>query len=266
MTLSTLYPPTPPPSYRAVYSPARRASQEENRLRAKALRAERDAASLAAGTAPPPRTSAGLVTTGDIQLAGRKRGHGAISRADVPAAHRDARTNNNSSGGEKGEGGGPLKAAKSFAKYVDYNFSAMTDTKGGFLSAEDDPRGRGGAPASGQVEKPAGVTAAQWEKEQLHRNLRRLKAGPYEPGLSVLAEEQDRKKCRECASLEIDFVWDEVFKTRVCNACKEKMPEKYSLLTKTEAKEDYLLTERTFPPSPLCVCVRGCWWLLVGVP
>ncbi len=79
--------------------------------------------------------------------------------------------------------------------------------------------------------------------------MQQRKEGPFEPGLSVLTDKEERKKCYECGSLEIDFVWEEVFKCRVCNACKEKYPEKYSLLTKTECREDYLLTEREFCPA-----------------
>ncbi|RYC58621.1 hypothetical protein CHU98_g7578, partial [Xylaria longipes] len=81
------------------------------------------------------------------------------------------------------------------------------------------------------------------ERLQLLKKLRRQKAGPFEPGLSALADEKERRKCRECGNLEIDFVWDEVFACAVCNACKEKFPERYSLLTKTECREDYLLTD-----------------------
>lgn len=33
------------------------------------------------------------------------------------------------------------------------------------------------------------------------------------------------------------------FKTRICRSCRNKNPDKYSLLTKTECKEDYLLTD-----------------------
>jgi DNA-repair protein complementing XP-A cells len=87
----------------------------------------------------------------------------------------------------------------------------------------------------------------------LKNSLRRRKEGPFEPGLSVL-EGGKRKKCRECGSWEIDWVWEEVFGTEVCNACKEKWPEKYSLLTKTEVKDDYLLTDREFPPFPRYPC------------
>jgi DNA-repair protein complementing XP-A cells len=133
----------------------------------------------------------------------------------------------------------------------------MTDTKGGFLSTEDDPFNKamsGGPPGAkgagdkggpeAAEERPKGMTVQEWERLQLLKKLRRQKAGPFEPGMSTLADEKERKKCRECDNLEIDFVWEEVFGCAVCNACKEKYPEKYSLLTKTECREDYLLTDR----------------------
>ena len=34
-----------------------------------------------------------------------------------------------------------------------------------------------------------------------------------------------------------------MFGVRICNQCKKKHPDQYSLLTKTECKEDYLLTD-----------------------
>jgi DNA-repair protein complementing XP-A cells len=169
----------------------------------------------------------------------------------VPATNRDARAAPPKDG--SGAGGSDLRPiSRKFTKYVDYNFSTMTDTKGGFLSTEDDPWNKSmstgaasGAPgASGAEQKPAHMTAAEWERLQLIKTLQRNKAGPYEPSLSVLADEKTRKRCRECRTVEIDFVWDEVFGCAVCNTCKEKYPEKYSLLTKTECKEDYLLTDR----------------------
>ena len=43
--------------------------------------------------------------------------------------------------------------------------------------------------------------------------------------------------------MEIDFQWEEVLKCQICHSCKEKFPEKYSLLTKSECKDDYLLTD-----------------------
>lgn len=119
----------------------------------------------------------------------------------------------------------------------------MTDTKGGFLTAEDDPHNKALHSLKAD-EKPAHMTMKEWERHQLLRSLREQKAGPFEPGLSVLSKSTpENKVCRECGSMEIDWKWEEALHCSVCNACKEKFPEKYSLLTKTEAREDYLLTD-----------------------
>ncbi|RYP71071.1 hypothetical protein DL770_008169 [Monosporascus sp. CRB-9-2] len=257
---------------------------EENRLRAKALREQHEAAARAAGNAPAvSRTPSGFIATPDSDVipSSRKRTRDAISDdarpgrsaatttriADTPATLRDGRANGvspaaqqqqaDANNGERNRDEGAIRPARKFTKFVDYDLGKMTDTKGGFLSTEDDPWNKamsggsgksGGAGAGGQQEgapeeKPKGMTAQEWERLQLLRKLQRQKVGPFEPGLSVLKDEGERKKCRECGSLEIDFVWEEVFHCAVCSACKEKMPEKYSLLTKTECKEDYLLTD-----------------------
>ncbi|KAI1256512.1 hypothetical protein MGN70_001636 [Eutypa lata] len=244
---------------------------EENRLRAKALRDQHEAAARTAGTSPVSRTPSGFVATPEIEVPNsRKRTHDAITRssnttriADTPATLRDGRANGASSSSAQdgttttaGEKEGAIRPARKFTKFVDYDFGKMTDTKGGFLSAEDDPwnKAMSGAPVKGNgsqqpdgapaaEEKPKDMTMQEWERLQLLKKLRRQKAGPFEPGLSALKDEKERKKCRECGSFEIDFVWEEVFACAVCAACKEKMPEKYSLLTKTECREDYLLTE-----------------------
>jgi DNA-repair protein complementing XP-A cells len=134
-----------------------------------------------------------------------------------------------------------IQPARNFTKYVEYDFSKMTDTKGGFLTTEDDPHNKVLNAKEGD-EKPAHMTLKEWERFQLLRSLREQKAGPFEPGASVMKSKQTRV-CRECESFEIDWKWDEIFGCAVCNSCKEKFPEKYSLLTKTEAKEDYLLTD-----------------------
>jgi DNA-repair protein complementing XP-A cells len=141
-----------------------------------------------------------------------------------------------------------LRPAKNLGKYIDYDFSTMVDTKGGFLSATDDPDNKA-LHAGSRVEdpaegKPAGMTMEEWERHQLLQKLRATRSGPFEPGLSVLDEEGSRKTCRECGGLEVDWIWIDIFGCAVCKKCKEKFPEKYSLLTKTEAREDYLLTNR----------------------
>ncbi|ODA78079.1 hypothetical protein RJ55_06682 [Drechmeria coniospora] len=217
---------------------------EEGRLRAKAIREQREAERHASGTAPTMANSgSGFIPTDDVHLtksAGGKRPYSSLSAADARppgGTNRDGRVET--------AGEGELRPARKFTKFVDYNMSSMTDTKGGFLSAEDDPHNAAFAARPGQADerRPKDMTVQEWERLQLLRNLKRLKAGPFEPGLTVLQDEKDRKRCRECGSLEIDFVWDDVFGVCVCHRCKETHPEKYSLLTKTECKQDYLLTD-----------------------
>lgn len=88
------------------------------------------------------------------------------------------------------------------------------------------------------------MSLEEWARHQLRLKLQKEKTGVYEPGISALkTAEGDQKTCFDCGSLEVDWKWVEVFKCRVCNKCKEAKPEKYSLLTKTEAREDYLLTD-----------------------
>ncbi|KAF2847232.1 DNA repair protein-like protein rad14 [Plenodomus tracheiphilus IPT5] len=175
-----------------------------------------------------------------------------------------------------------IQPAKKYARsdFIDYDFSKMTDTKGGFLSTVDDPHNKAmwkGQPKEEQ--KPEGVTMAEWERDRIRRKLRANRAGPYEPGISILnavngkeeAEDEEallleaaenaeieagtfkgkygdgkrdtKGKCRECQSLEIDWKWQDIFHIGICNTCKDKFPDKYSLLTKTEARDDYLLTD-----------------------
>ncbi|TFA97533.1 DNA repair protein RAD14 [Trichoderma ghanense] len=239
-------PTTPPapsrPEVASSQTPEMTRRIEESRLRAKAIREQREAEQRASGTAAVlPKSAAGFIPTENVHVSkpiNGKRTYTEISTGDIAGeSNRDGRN----AGDEAA-----LRPARKFTKFVDYNMSSMTDTKGGFLSMEDDPHNYAlGAPKPGQVDeqRPKGMTIQEWERQKTLKNLRRLKAGPFEPGISVLDDQKTRKKCRECGSLEIDFVWEEVFHVCVCNKCKDKYPEKYSLLTKTECKEDYLLTD-----------------------
>ncbi|KAF2456998.1 XPA protein C-terminus-domain-containing protein [Lineolata rhizophorae] len=204
-------PPREPGSLpKAPTTPEQVRQMEISRLKAKALRDQQEPAST-----------------------GTKRPFSAVSRSAVPSTNRDA------SGPARPKDDG-IRPAKKFDKYIEYDFSKMTDTKGGFLSSTDDPHNKALHSNRGREEedqRPAHMTVAEWERHQLLRKLRENRAGPFEPGVS------EAKKCRECGSLEIDWKWEDVFGCRVCSACKEKFQEKYSLLTKTEAKEDYLLTD-----------------------
>ncbi|EXJ93931.1 DNA-repair protein complementing XP-A cells [Capronia coronata CBS 617.96] len=209
---------------RASLTPEQVRRIEINRLKAKALREQRDAESAGSSSLQKP----------DGSVAGQKRTFETFS--GVPATIRDARAD--------GDPGRPLEAirpARNFTKYVEYDLSKMTDTKGGFLTADDDPHNKA-MHSDEQDNKPSHMTQKDWERQQLLKSLRNQKAGPFEPGISAL-EDQATQSCRDCGTLEVDWKWLDVFGIAVCNACKDKYPEKYSLLTKTEAKEDYLLTE-----------------------
>ncbi|KAI1337361.1 XPA protein C-terminus-domain-containing protein [Xylariaceae sp. FL0016] len=257
-------PATPPraagPSKPVVSPPTPEVTRriEENRLKAKAIRDQRESAARASGAPSLSRTPSGFIATDNVHIPNsRKRPSSAISSVrETPATSRDGRNNGASTAQDKDDGA--IRPARKFTKFVDYDFGKMTDTKGGFLAAEDDPwnkamsganamgdgRGKDGQQQpAGTETRPQGMTLAEWERMQLLKKLQRQKSGPFEPGMSTLADDQRRKKCRECKSLEIDFVWEEVFGIAVCGSCKEKHPEKYSLLTKTECKEDYLLTD-----------------------
>jgi DNA-repair protein complementing XP-A cells len=212
------------PAAKSPVTPEQTRRIEINRLKAKALREQREA------------EASTTLKRADSSIAGQKRSFAAF--AQTPANVRDGRTD--SVAPER-----PLEAirpARNFAKYVEYDFSKMTDTKGGFLTAEDDPHNKALHAQEDEESKPANMTMKEWERQQLLRSLRNQKAGPFEPGISGLKD--TTTKCRECGILEIDWKWDEVFGISVCNACKDKIPDKYSLLTKTEAREDYLLTDR----------------------
>lgn len=201
-------------------------------MKAKALRQEREAQlAQPSGSHPTAQTAQGV-----------KRSFNTMTGPN-PASLRDARSNTVS--------GRPLdeiKPARNFTRYVDYDFSKMTDTKGGFLTQEDDPFNKALHVTDDKAaQKPANMTQKEWERHQLMQSLRRNKEGPFQPGLSALDDKSKQKICRECGSLEIDWKWEEMLRCCICHPCKDKYPEKYSLLTKTEAKEDYLLTDREYP-------------------
>jgi len=202
-------------------------------MKAKTLREQREAElSQRPSSAGTPRAAQ--------PTQGVKRSFNSMTETGAPASVRDARRNTASDR--------PLDAirpARNFTRYVDYDFSKMTDTKGGFLTQEDDPFNKALHVSDGKEEqKPANMAQKEWERHQLVQSLRRNREGPFEPGLSVLDDKSKRKTCRECGSLEIDWKWEEMLRCCICHSCREKYPERYSLLTKTEAKEDYLLTDR----------------------
>lgn len=50
--------------------------------------------------------------------------------------------------------------------------------------------------------------------------------------------------CDTCTkSMDLDYNYRDHFDIRVCKTCRDAYPDQFSLLTKTECKEDYLLTD-----------------------
>ncbi|KAF9229566.1 hypothetical protein BS17DRAFT_771629 [Gyrodon lividus] len=121
----------------------------------------------------------------------------------------------------------PLKRDSRLGSYFEYDLSKMVNSKGGFL-VEDGK------------EVDEDLRAKERERER-QRAMRDAEPPLYlDPSLNP--------KCKECNTIDIDYTFKKIFGCLVCNKCKDEYPEKYSLLTKTECKEDYLLTDGEPPP------------------
>ncbi|KIK98512.1 hypothetical protein PAXRUDRAFT_134077 [Paxillus rubicundulus Ve08.2h10] len=116
----------------------------------------------------------------------------------------------------------PLKRDSRLGSYFEYDLSKMVNSKGGFL-VEDGK------------EVDEDLRAKQRERER-QRAMQDAEPPLYlDPSLNP--------KCKECNTIDIDYTFKKIFGCLVCNKCKDEYPDKYSLLTKTECKEDYLLTD-----------------------
>lgn len=119
----------------------------------------------------------------------------------------------------------PPPVNKKFEKYIDYDFSKIKDTSGGFFNEDLDKS-----------------FEELQEKKELEMEARRTEQKLSLPPV-MLGEVSTMPVCSECGSKDLDFKLYNVFGIKVCKCCREALPEKYSLLTKTEVKEDYLLTD-----------------------
>lgn len=161
-------------------------------------------------------------------------------RPAVPDAVNGSGEHTTTASGQASIGGAPGgKAGASYirpsihkADYIEYDFSTMQDTFGGFVSNRKvDKNGN-----------PIEMTLTDWKNQQLEKRNNAVRGDADEDDLPPM-DLQNAPKCYECGSVDLDKKMLEVFNCRVCKSCKEKHPEKYSLLTKTECKEDYFLTE-----------------------
>jgi DNA-repair protein complementing XP-A cells len=178
---------------------------EINRLRAKAIR---ESALKDAGPLPPPAKRQRMDESGKIVA------------APVPAEPIQAQQRNGAA--KRREAAGTIVQSS----YIEYDFSKMKDSKAGFMVDEG---------------------SKDTEQEDRAAKLQRLReeARKYDPPLALDdgTGTTQQARCFECGTVELDFQFYQVFKARVCHMCKNKLPDKYSLLTKTECKQDYLLTD-----------------------
>ncbi|CCH62114.1 hypothetical protein TBLA_0G01700 [Henningerozyma blattae CBS 6284] len=120
--------------------------------------------------------------------------------------------------------------------YIEYDFSTMKNLNGGYINPED-IRSDSTMYDEFSMGSKKQKTLEDWKKEQRER---RELYDNKPPPINVT----DDMKCIECKiNLEMDPIIDDIFKKRVCKSCVKQMPEKYSLLTKTECKTDYFLTD-----------------------
>jgi DNA-repair protein complementing XP-A cells len=112
-------------------------------------------------------------------------------------------------------------------KFVDYDLSQITDTKGGYFL-------------------PNASTKAKQEEEAKKKIIYEHTQLPLVNIVDASRDIEDIRKeqgCKDCGSLQLDAELFTHYHIHVCSDCRQDKPDKYSLLTKSEAKQDYLLTD-----------------------
>lgn len=84
---------------------------------------------------------------------------------------------------------------------------------------------------------------------------------PIIPQPEILFPLEMNEKCKVCGSLELDDLIRRGYKVLVCPRCREALPDRFDLITKTAAKDEFLLTDEelrdgsrlphTTKPNPL---------------
>lgn len=115
-------------------------------------------------------------------------------------------------------------------KYLEYDLSTLKNSKGGFL-------------LDNEVEDPREKRQREQETELKQKRIEAMQKQGLLNDHFLSTDKRLNPKCKVCGSQDIDFTFHKVFSTNVCAKCKHENPEKFSLLTKTECKEDYLLTD-----------------------
>lgn len=113
-------------------------------------------------------------------------------------------------------------------EYIEYDLSTMKNSYGGFINIDD---------SNDQRTSNKGKTFEMWQREQRER---RLLYEEMPPPIDI----SEVPKCTECkVNMELDPTMKDIFHLEVCKTCVKAYPEKYTLLTKTECKEDYFITD-----------------------
>ncbi|KAI1311937.1 hypothetical protein EDD11_003256 [Mortierella claussenii] len=114
-----------------------------------------------------------------------------------------------------------------WTRFYDYDLSKMKDTKAGFIQELDERDAVGLGP----------------RLEEDNSRKRKWEPSRAQPDPSIFLGAEDNYECQDCTSVDIDFQLLRHFHVPVCIGCRDAQPEKYSLLTKTECRMDYLLTD-----------------------
>ena len=113
----------------------------------------------------------------------------------------------------------PQPLPKKVRLNVDYDLSTIKDSRGGFLFPDDKDVNK----------KSTNATATVYSHTLLPP--------------AIMEDTSALPQCRQCGSHDVDLDILRHYRVQVCKDCRESNTEKYTLLTKTEVKEDYLLTD-----------------------
>ena len=141
---------------------------------------------------------------------------------------RDASSNENSTIEQQKKPLEKIRPSVRRQDYIEYDFSTMKNSYGGFINSEEMLDGGDSKRAK---------TLEDWQEEQKNR---RMLFEEEMPAFNM----SSAPRCDECGiNIEMDPLMKKVFHLQICKTCVKNHPEKYSLLTKTECKEDYFLTD-----------------------
>ncbi|KAF9970079.1 hypothetical protein BGZ73_007327 [Actinomortierella ambigua] len=128
-----------------------------------------------------------------------------------------------------------------WTKFYDYDLSKIKDSRGGFLHEIDDEEPADANARLLQLAKKEQQLALEADEELQRKRKWQPTLAEEDPSIFLGAE--GNPECQDCTSVDVDFQILRHFNVGVCIACRDRQPEKYSLLTKTECRHDYLLTD-----------------------